>query len=98
MNVVVASRHMDLSPSLREHAEKKAQKLLTYFVTIMAERLIGDKALRCSTCGDGFVFSSGEQELFRLRGITSEPAQCPNCARGQVLASPARRGGERRST
>jgi ribosomal protein S27AE len=45
-----------------------------------------DKVLRCALCGDGFVFSAGERELFRLRGIRSEPVHCPNCARGRVLA------------
>src|SRR5258708_7459948 len=49
-----------------------------------------DKDLRCASCGDGFVFSTGEQELYRLRGITSDPAQCPNCARGRMLAGPKR--------
>ena len=57
----------------------------------MGERVPHDKSLHCATCGDGFVFSSGEQELFRLRGITTEPVQCPNCARGRVLATPMRR-------
>ncbi|MBV9580806.1 MAG: zinc-ribbon domain containing protein [Chloroflexi bacterium] len=47
-----------------------------------------DKQLRCATCGDGFVYSRGEQELFRLRGIASDPTQCPNCVRGRVLATP----------
>ncbi|HEX8967453.1 MAG TPA: zinc-ribbon domain containing protein [Chloroflexota bacterium] len=50
----------------------------------VSERQQNDKHLRCASCGDGFVFSCGEQELFRLRGITSEPAKCPDCARGQV--------------
>jgi hypothetical protein len=50
----------------------------------MTDHVAQDKALHCSSCGDKFVFSSGEQELFRLRGITSEPQQCPNCARGHV--------------
>lgn len=45
-----------------------------------------DKALLCGSCGDAFVFTSGEQELYRLRGITTEPGQCPNCARGRVLS------------
>ena len=53
----------------------------------MAERERIDKNLRCASCGGGFVFSCGEQELFRLRGITAEPAQCPNCARGRMLAA-----------
>jgi hypothetical protein len=53
----------------------------------MNERQSADKVLRCLLCGDGFVFSAGEQELFRLRGITSEPVHCPSCARGRVLSN-----------
>ena len=63
----------------------------------MAEQVVSDKALRCVSCGDGFIFSSGEQELFRLRGISDEPAQCPNCTRGRVLAAPARASTDRAS-
>jgi ribosomal protein S27E len=54
----------------------------------MTEHETADKVLRCLLCGDGFVFSAGEQELFRLRGITSEPVHCPSCARGRVLSRP----------
>jgi hypothetical protein len=50
----------------------------------MTDQIAQDKALNCSSCGDKFVFSSGEQELFRLRGITTEPRQCPNCVRGHL--------------
>jgi hypothetical protein len=58
----------------------------------MTDQIAHDKALACSSCGDKFVFSSGEQELFRLRGITTEPQQCPTCARGRIpIASPAER-------
>ena len=37
----------------------------------MSNRESADKSLRCANCGDGFIFSAGEQELFRLRGIQS---------------------------
>jgi ribosomal protein S27E len=57
----------------------------------MVEPTSADKNLRCATCGDGFVFSRGEQELFRLRGITSDPVQCPACARGQVTLAASQR-------
>lgn len=43
VNVVVTSRHMDLSPALREHSEKKAQKLLTYFDRIQEIEVTIDK-------------------------------------------------------
>jgi hypothetical protein len=49
-----------------------------------------DINLRCSSCGDGFVFSAGEQELFRLRGITHQPQQCPSCTRGRSTSTPPR--------
>jgi hypothetical protein len=47
----------------------------------MTQRELADKDLRCATCGDGFVFSAGEQELFRLRGIAQQPERCPDCKR-----------------
>jgi Probable zinc-ribbon domain len=42
-----------------------------------------DKLLSCTTCGDGFIFSAGEQELHQLRGIADPPRQCPRCRRGR---------------
>ncbi|HEY0583999.1 MAG TPA: zinc-ribbon domain containing protein [Chloroflexota bacterium] len=53
----------------------------------MPNREYVDKDLRCASCGDGFVFSAGEQELYRLRGLTAPPSNCPDCARGRVLGS-----------
>ena len=50
----------------------------------MSNRESADQDLRCAACGDGFVFTAGEQELFRLRGITAQPEHCPNCARGRA--------------
>jgi hypothetical protein len=49
----------------------------------MTNREFADKDLRCASCGDGFVLSAGEQELFRLRGITAQPEHCPTCVRGR---------------
>jgi hypothetical protein len=51
---------------------------------------IRDIDLRCAACGDGFVFTAGEQELFRLRGINAQPEHCPSCARGPALAFQSR--------
>ena len=39
----------------------------------MNKRESTDQQLHCAACGDGFVFTAGEQELFRLRGITAAP-------------------------
>jgi len=54
----------------------------------MKNRDFADKDLRCVWCGDGFVFSAGEQELLRLRGITTLPDHCPNCVRSRHRAIP----------
>jgi hypothetical protein len=56
----------------------------------MSTRESADQHLRCAACGDGFVFTAGEQELYRLRGITAQPEHCPTCARGGVVVSPRR--------
>ena len=50
----------------------------------MTNREFTDKDLHCASCGDGFVLSAGEQELFRLRGIPTQPDHCPNCARSRT--------------
>ena len=59
----------------------------------MVYRQKSDKVLTCKLCGDGFVFTAGEQELFLLRGVAHEPNRCPLCAR-RPLAMGA--GGKRR--
>ena len=53
----------------------------------MSNRELADKDLRCATCGDGFVFSAGEQELFRLRGISQQPEHCPSCTRSRGFSA-----------
>jgi Probable zinc-ribbon domain len=71
-----------------------ARKCFVKIATDM-KRELADKDLRCATCGDGFVFSAGEQELFRLRGISHQPEHCPNCTRGRrvpIAANAASRG------
>ncbi|MGN6626649.1 MAG: ribosome hibernation-promoting factor, HPF/YfiA family [Tepidisphaeraceae bacterium] len=42
MNIVVSSRHMDLTPALKAHAENKARKLLTYFDRIQEIEVVID--------------------------------------------------------
>ncbi len=42
---------------------------------------IEDRHLECHLCGEGFVFTAGEQELQRLRGIEAQPSRCPACRR-----------------
>ena len=57
----------------------------------MSTREHSDIDLRCTSCGAGFVFSAGEQELLRLRGISRQPQQCPSCSRGRGTANPPHR-------
>jgi hypothetical protein len=60
----------------------------------MSNQEISDKNLHCAACGDGFVFSAGEQELFRLRGIDLQPQHCPTCTRAHLLSGARRAGTE----
>jgi CxxC-x17-CxxC domain-containing protein len=52
-----------------------------------------DKTLTCRECGVEFVFSAGEQEFFRSKGLENEPGRCPECraARRRGLTSRAER-------
>jgi hypothetical protein len=63
----------------------------------MTKHEVVDLTLECAACGDGFVFSAGEQELHRLRGIATVPDHCPACARGRVPAA-GRRGKDTSAT
>jgi len=38
-----------------------------------------DKKLQCADCGNSFIFSAEEQELFATKGYTNEPKRCPSC-------------------
>jgi CxxC-x17-CxxC domain-containing protein len=38
-----------------------------------------DKTLTCRECGNTFLWSAGEQEFYRQRGLLHEPQRCPDC-------------------
>ncbi len=38
-----------------------------------------DKTLVCRECGNTFIFTAGEQELYAQRGYEHEPGRCPAC-------------------
>ncbi|MEA5092172.1 hypothetical protein SDC9_31403 [bioreactor metagenome] len=38
-----------------------------------------DKTLKCSECGQDFVFSASEQEFYEEKGFENEPGRCPSC-------------------
>lgn len=39
----------------------------------------GDKTLVCRDCAETFLFTAGEQEFFREKGLLQEPRRCPQC-------------------
>jgi CxxC-x17-CxxC domain-containing protein len=38
-----------------------------------------DKQLTCRDCGITFVFTAGEQEFYRAKGLVNDPGRCPEC-------------------
>jgi CxxC-x17-CxxC domain-containing protein len=38
-----------------------------------------DETLKCKDCGEEFVFTAQEQELFAERGYANKPVRCPSC-------------------
>lgn len=47
--------------------------------TLTMEAQFTDKSLKCSDCGAGFEFTTGEQEFYKARGLMNEPKRCPSC-------------------
>ena len=50
MNVVISSRHMDVTPAMKAHAEEKANKLLKYFDRIQEIEVIFDNDNNQMSC------------------------------------------------
>ena len=38
-----------------------------------------DQVIRCSDCGEEFLFTAGEQAFYREKGLTHAPTRCRNC-------------------
>lgn len=38
-----------------------------------------DKKIICKNCGKEFIFTVGEQEFYKSRGIENEPKNCKAC-------------------
>jgi CxxC-x17-CxxC domain-containing protein len=49
-----------------------------------------DRTLICRDCGEGFIFSAGEQRFFEEKGLAHEPQRCPSC---RAAHKEARTGG-----
>jgi CxxC-x17-CxxC domain-containing protein len=39
----------------------------------------GDIVIKCSDCGEDFLFTTGEQEFYRSHGLTHAPTRCKRC-------------------
>ncbi len=50
MIVTISSRHMDVSPSLKEYAEQKAGKLVKYYDRIQEIEVVFDAGKDATTC------------------------------------------------
>jgi len=40
-----------------------------------------DQELKCSDCGEAFIWSAGEQEFYAVMGFGNDPKRCPTCRR-----------------
>ncbi|HXI46446.1 MAG TPA: zinc-ribbon domain containing protein [Candidatus Acidoferrales bacterium] len=51
-----------------------------------------DRTLVCRDCGEGFIFSAGEQRFFAEKGLVNTPQRCLSC---RAAAKRVRTGGPR---
>jgi CxxC-x17-CxxC domain-containing protein len=57
-----------------------------------------DSQIRCSDCGELFLFSEQEQAFFAEKGLNTPPKRCKPCRQARKTASPGGdRGGDRGS-
>lgn len=45
-----------------------------------------DKTLTCKDCGKEFVFTEGEQDFYREKGLQNEPQRCLDCRKAKKAA------------
>lgn len=50
----------------------------------------GDVWMDCVDCGEGFLFSAGEQNFFKTKGFV-EPKRCPKCREKRKTEREAKR-------
>src|SRR5260370_370320 len=56
-----------------------------------------DKTIKCVDCGADFIFTVGEQEFYREKGLTHFPTRCKSCRearKGQRGERPSGGGGQ----
>ena len=44
---------------------------------------MADRTLVCKDCGQEFVFTEGEQEFYKEKGIDNDPVRCADCRRAR---------------
>ena len=44
---------------------------------------MADKNIICKDCQQEFVFTEGEQEFYREKGLQNEPQRCPDCRKAK---------------
>lgn len=42
-----------------------------------------DRTLICQDCSREFVFTEGEQEFYKEKGLQNEPKRCPECRKAK---------------
>ena len=42
-----------------------------------------DRTLICQDCSKEFVFTEGEQEFYKEKGLQNEPKRCPECRKAK---------------
>ena len=47
-----------------------------------------DRSFTCRECGSAFVWTSGEQEFYQLKGLLHEPQRCPDCRQKAKAVQP----------
>ena len=52
-----------------------------------------DITLTCRDCGQAFVFTSGEQEFYKQRGLVNQPGRCSSCRGARRAGGGAGAGG-----
>jgi len=50
-----------------------------------------DQTLRCVQCSEEFVFTVGEQEFYKERGLESQPKRCKSCLKAKKKKKRARK-------
>ena len=82
-----SGRRMSRRRSVRSVAGPTVSRVAGAMLRRMNRHRFVDKHLRCVSCGEIFILSAGEQELYSLRGVSLRTTFCPVCVRQRVYRS-----------